>query len=165
MSLFTPSNKFYVSHSAESKKQRSLLDSKAFFSFVSVLSMFFGGIIYLMWRPTTLLMFSWCRSIGIYEYVLHMRLSCDSMKDSFPKWFIFSLPQALWCFSWLCCIHAIWINKSEIHERFWTTLILIISLLAEIMQLFPWISGVYDPVDIVLIVLFYFIFKLSIKLI
>ena len=164
MFLFTPPNKCYVSRPAESKKQRYLLYGKAFFFFVSVLSMFLGGIIYLMWRPPTLLMFSWCRSIGIYGDVLQMRLSWASMKDFLPNWFVFSLPQALWCFSWLCCIHAIWINKSGIHERFWTAIILVISLLVEIMQLFPWISGVYDSVDLVLIIIFYLIFELSTKL-
>lgn len=136
--------------------------NKTFFFFVSVLSMFVGGMIYLMWRPQTLVMFSWCRNIGIWELVRQMRGASASMKDVLPIWFVYSLPQALWCFSGLCCIHAIWNRKAG--ERFWLSAVLLGSLSIEVMQFFHVISGSFDAVDLYFIVLFYCLFELSTKI-
>lgn len=138
--------------------------NKVFFFLISALSMFMGGAIYLIWRPPTLLMFSWCRRIGIYEFVMQMRSSLAFMKEYLPTWFIYSLPQALWCFSGLCCIHAIWNHRTDAHERFWITTIFIFSLLTEFLQLIHVFSGTCDIVDLVLIIAFYLIFKILTKL-
>ncbi|MBP5586615.1 MAG: hypothetical protein J6Y92_09715 [Lentisphaeria bacterium] len=146
-------------------KRKGFAYNKIFFFLISALSMFMGGAIYLIWRPPTLLMFSWCRRIGIYEFVMQMRLSLAFMKEYLPTWFIYSLPQALWFFSGLCCIHSIWNHKTGAHERFWITTIIVFSLLIEILQLFHVFSGTCDIVDLVLILVFYLIFELSTKLI
>lgn len=123
--------------------------------------MFLGGMIYLLWRPQTLVMFSWCRSLGIWELVRQMREASASVKEVLPIWFIYSLPQALWCFSGLCCIHAIWNRKAG--ERFWIAVVLLGSLSIEVMQFFHVISGSFDAVDFWLIILFYFLFEFSIQ--
>ena len=128
---------------------------RVFYFLLSVLSMFFGGMIYLIWRPPTLLMFSWCKKIGIYGIVLQMRSNFGFMKECFPAWFIYSLPQALWCFSGLCSIHAIWINNIGNHERFWIVFILMLPFLTEYLQLLHVIPGTFDIVDILLIVVSY----------
>ena len=132
--------------------------NKTFYLFSSVLSMFFGGMIYLLWRPQNLVMFSWCKSIGIGEFVQQMRgaVLCD-----LPIWLVYSLPQALWCFSGLCCIHAIWGRKRG--ERFWLSVVLWGSLLIEGMQFLHVISGTFDVVDVGFIVLVYCLFEISIQ--
>lgn len=135
---------------------------KVFFFLISAFSMLFGGIIYLIWRPPTLLMFSWCRSLGIYGGVQHLRSTFCGIKEFLPAWFIYSLPQALWCFSGLCSIHAIWINKNDFHEQVWIIIILIMSLLTEILQLFNVIPGTCDIIDLVLIIVIYILFELII---
>ena len=145
-------------------EMRYSIYTKRFFFLVSVLSMFFGGIIYLLWRPTTLLMFSWCRSLGIYGIVLQMRSSLEFVKEYLPSWFIYSLPQALWCFSGLCSIHAIWMKKNRNQEYFWIAIILMMPFLTEFMQFYHLIPGTYDVVDLVLIVMFFLLFNLIIRL-
>lgn len=132
------------------------IQNKTFFLLASVLSMFLGGMIYLLWRPQNLVMFSWCRSIGILNFIRWMR---DAVLFDLPAWFVYSLPQALWCFSGLCCIHAIWNQKDG--ERFWLSSVFLGSLSIEFMQLFHVISGTFDAVDFVFIVLFYCLFELS----
>jgi len=147
-----------------STRNGSAYNKKIFF-LISAMSMFIGGSIYLIWRPPILLMFSWCRRIGIYDFIMQMRSSFAFMKEDLPTWFIYSLPQALWSFSGLCCIHAIWDHRTEVHERFWITTIFVVSLLTEFLQLIHVFSGTCDIVDLVLILVFYLIFELSTKLI
>ena len=133
--------------------------NKTFFLLASVLSMFLGGMIYLLWRPESLVMFSWCRSFGILDFVRQMR---SAVLFDLPVWFVYSLPQALWCFSGMCCIHAIWNRK--LGERFWIAVIFIGSLSIEVMQFFHVISGSFDAVDLWFIVLFYCLFEFSIQI-
>ena len=125
---------------------------RALYFLVSVLSMSFGGIIYLIWRPTTLLMFSWCKIIGVYGVILQMRSVLGGMKEYLPVWFIYSLPQALWCFSGLCSIHAIWINNIGNHERFWIIFTFMLPFLTEFLQLLHVIPGTFDFVDLIFII-------------
>lgn len=143
-----------------SVRKKSSARIKVFFFLISLFSMFIGGLIYLLWRPPTLLMFSWCKSVGIFEFIQQMRSTLCFIKDYLPAWFVYSLPQALWCFSGLCCIHAIWINKTQTHECFWLAITLALPILTEIMQLFHVISGTYDIVDLVFVLIFFFVFKL-----
>ena len=143
---------------------RNYICAKQFFFLVSVLSMLLGGIIYLLWRSPTLLMFSWCRSLGIYGIVLQMRSSLEFVKEYLPSWFFYSLPQALWCFSGLCSIHAVWIKNNGMHEPFWIALTLMMPLMTEIFQFFHVIPGTYDIVDLFLIVVLFLLFELIVTI-
>ena len=133
------------------------IQNKTLFLLASTLSMLLGGIIYLLWRPQTLVMFSWCKKIGVYGIVQQMRVALDFLKDVLPAWFIYSLPQALWCFSGLCCIHAIWNRKAG--ERFWIAVVFLFCLSVEVLQMFNVVSGSFDAFDLFLIIVFYCLFE------
>jgi len=136
------------------------IQNKTLFLLASALSMLLGGIIYLLWRPQTLVMFSWCKKLGVYGIVQQMRVALDFLKDILPVWFIYSLPQALWCFSGLCCIHAIWNRKAG--ERFWIAVVFLFCLSVEVLQMFHVVSGSFDTVDLLFIIVFYCLFELLI---
>lgn len=66
-----------------------------------------------------------------------------------PLWVIYNLPDALWLFSYLLYIDAIWSNSfhNSLYKLFFWS-IPIFSILLEFLQLANFIPGTFDIVDI-----------------
>ena len=65
-----------------------------------------------------------------------------------PDWFIFSLPDGIWIFSYVLVMISIWnftLNKKSI---FWMTIIPLVAIFSEIFQIFDFIPGTFDFVDL-----------------
>lgn len=122
---------------------------------LSFLSLLAGGMIYVLWRPYTLKMFGWFSTIGIDNVVENFRCSLSTTKVFLPKWFVYSLPQGLWCLSGYFFIHALWMNLFSLEEQIWLALILCLGICIETFQLFGFLPGIFDFVDVVWIVLPY----------
>lgn len=126
---------------------------RRFFIIVSTLLMLIGGMLYILYRPTSLIMFSWFSSLGFDNCINTMRAKGTSLADILPCWIVFSLPQALWCFSGFLAIHAIWLNVRCVQEQFWLTFVLLLALGGELGQLVGIIDGVFDFIDLLFLVL------------
>lgn len=110
-----------------------------------------GGVIYILWRPTSLNMFSWFSALGIEQYVANMRSLASFLSVSLPDWVRFSLPQALWLFSGCLAVHSIWKNFYSKQEQFWMAAVLILALSGELGQVMGIIDGVFDVLDLMLL--------------
>jgi hypothetical protein len=102
-----------------------------------------GAIIYIMFRPTNLLMFYWINSIGLMDLVNEIRPDIRNL----PEWVIYSLPDGLWIFSYCLFIGHIW-NYNLKRSFFFLALLPIYAISNEIMQHFHFFSGTFDWMDL-----------------
>jgi hypothetical protein len=111
-------------------------------------SIFLGGLIYILFRPTNLVMFEWFDELNLTELFNLLRLYFLPVKNSLPEWFIYSLPDGLWLLSFNLLMIQIWINESKFYQWFWTTILPTIAVSYEIGQLLNIFSGTFDPNDL-----------------
>ena len=122
---------------------------RLFFIILSVLLLFAGGMIYLNFRPHTLQMFSWLKFIGAENLFCQKEFKNDS---EFLSFLIFSIPNGLWSLSAIILFGEIW-QESKKSFLFYTVLFSSANILFEILQLFRWISGTFDYLDILVLLI------------
>lgn len=120
-----------------------------FFIILSILLLFAGGMIYLNFRPHTLQMFSWLKFIGAENLFRQKEFKNDS---EFLSFLIFSIPNGLWSLSAIILFGEIW-RESKKSFLFYTVLFSSANILFEILQLFRWISGTFDYLDILVLLI------------
>ena len=77
----------------------------------SILTLLCGGLIYMLFRSTTLKMFSWYEIIGLGGITNFLRANTFQYSNQIPEWVLFSLPDGLWIFSYVSLMFAIWQNS------------------------------------------------------
>lgn len=65
----------------------------------SLIPLLFGGLIYVLFRSQSLIMFGWVNAIGMYELINLLRTYINANETLMPNWFIYSLPDGLWIYS------------------------------------------------------------------
>lgn len=104
-----------------------------------------GGIIYLAFRPLNLRMFSWITFLHLDDSIDRLRANLGPA--SLPSWTVFALPDGLWLLSFLMVILLLW--HFEVHRAIpYMVPLCLIALGSEIGQLFGWVPGHFDLVDI-----------------
>ena len=112
------------------------------------LPIFFGGTIYILFRTKDLLMFKWFYSLGLYNFINSLRNIFYQYKYLIPKGIIFSLPDALWVYSFTMFL-------SLFFENFFTiSFVFLVSIIVEIFQL-NFVTGTFDVNDLIYMFLFY----------
>ena len=108
-----------------------------------------GGVIYILWRPTNLFLFSWLRVLHLYRPVIALRVVVQATWPTINGWWLFSLPSGLWMYSFVAALGLIW-NPGPIKWFwFWTGGALLIGIGSEFCQLFGILSGRFDVFDLV----------------
>ncbi|MDC9722332.1 MAG: hypothetical protein PSN34_06110 [Urechidicola sp.] len=120
---------------------------------IGILPVIVGGLIYLTYRADTLIMFSWFNKIGLSEIVDLLRSNQYLQNLTIPDWIKFSLPDALWLFSFTYITLMIWENKINRQSVFWIFLAPIIGIFSEIGQLVGIIPGTFDTIDLILLII------------
>jgi hypothetical protein len=121
--------------------------------FIGILPVFLGGLIYLTYRVDSLLMFNWFKIIGLTDLVNFLRTDNILQNLTIPNWVKFSLPDALWLFSFTYIILLLWDFKITRQSAFWIFIAPTVGLFSEIGQLIGIISGTFDKVDLLLLIL------------
>ncbi len=125
----------------------------------SIISLLIGGIIYLLFRSTDLYMFKWLDSINLLSNLQSYRLIVTDFEKIIPKIVIYSIPNGLWLFSGILIIKVIWWEEI-IYQRIYIIFFCIISFLSKILQLFNIVPGVFDILDLIILVIFSFLEKI-----
>src|SRR5947207_14086979 len=86
---------------------------------LAVVSLLTGSVIYIFFRPTSLLMFHWAASIGLMDPIERLRSHPPLATGRLLPWVIYSLPFACWVFSYLLCIEAIWWRTGSQWRDLW----------------------------------------------
>lgn len=120
---------------------------------ISLAALFFGGMIYILWRTETLFMFSWFDCLGLDDVIACLRASAEPFLVYLPDWFIFSMPNALWFFSGLILFDFIWGENLSECKFFWLSLFFVIAVGSEVAQAFQFIPGTFDYQDFLFMII------------
>ena len=121
-----------------------------FFHMFSILT---GTLIYLFFRNDSLLFFKWFDVFTSNPILKSVREYTLALNSFLPDWFLFSFPDGLWIFSYVCLVFLIWGNKINKNIILWILIILLLALTHEFGQLFEIFSGTFDYLDILFYVL------------
>lgn len=127
----------------------------------SFICLFFGGMIYLVYRPHYLLMFSWLEFFGIENCFL---MHTFNTNNNFFSYFVFCLPNGLWLLSFLILLGIIWKQKVKLFTIY-SLIFLTINCLVEFLQLTTYIPGTFDILDIITLVISFLIGMIAYKFI
>ena len=120
---------------------------------IALVALFFGGMIYILWRTETLFMFCWFDRLGLDGVIAWLRDSAEPFSVYLPDWFIFSIPNALWFFSGLILYDFIWGENSSECKLFWLSVFFVIAVGSEVAQAFQFIPGTFDYLDILFMII------------
>ncbi len=112
-----------------------------------------GGLIYILFRQDTLKMFSWFDNINLSTVISKLRLRTVPLSGHFPNWFLYSLPDGLWLFSYLSGFLVVWDNVISKHNIYWLLSIPMVAILSEIGQFFEIVPGTFDIFDLLFYIL------------
>ncbi|MSP70485.1 MAG: hypothetical protein EXR20_09445 [Bacteroidetes bacterium] len=116
-----------------------------------VIPLLIGGLTYILFRADSLVMFRWFDTIGLGQTIKTARQLIGH--SNLPAWTIFSLPNALWIFSFTSFMLIIWRDKFSRQSLFWIFIAPTIGLLSEVGQAFHFIRGTFDTTDLTLILI------------
>ena len=122
-------------------------------SFGHIGTLLLGGLIYILFRSSSLLMFDWCNKIGLSNSINSLRDYTNPIVKEIPHWFLYSLPDGLWIFSYISLILYIWQNSVSFKNISWILIIPILAIGSEIGQLLGLVSGTFDFADLVFYIL------------
>jgi len=108
-------------------------------------SLILGSSIYLFSRETSNIAYHISGFMGFSSQV-------DSLRDlipALPSWFLYSLPDGLWMFSFSMFILVIWGFQRSREAIIWTSIVIAIGIILEFFQLFEILPGQFDWRDIV----------------
>ena len=114
-----------------------------------IISLVTGSLIYICFRTSTLVMFKWFDKLMLTGAITAIREYSLPFRDKLPSWFLYSLPDGLWMFSYICLMLFVWGRKMNMTHLFWFTLLPMIAILSEMGQLFQVVPGTFDIIDIV----------------
>lgn len=111
-----------------------------------------GGCIYVLFRSRSLIVFGWVNEIGLYELINPLRAYINANGVLIPNWFIYSLPDALWMYSFASAL--IIANDYKWNEyKYWLLLPILFGIGIEFLQLLRLFKGTFDANDL----FFYFV--------
>lgn len=115
---------------------------------VSTLSLLVGGMLYLGFRPVSLLMFEWINFVGLEGLVADYRAFILPYGSQLPEWLIFSAPNGLWLFSFAGLMMYLWGQEQFAAALAWTFALWVVSISSELLQSVHFLSGVFDINDV-----------------
>lgn len=116
----------------------------------SVIPVFLGGLIYIAFRTKTLIMFQWFNLFNLSAAVLVTRNFTETRATYIPTWIIYSLPSALWMYSFTFSLTYIWLKSASSLKFLWILLPLFLGLGSELSQYLGWVPGSFDILDLLL---------------
>lgn len=129
--------------------------------FIHFASILLGGLIYICYRTTDLLMFKWLNNLNLSSAIFNFRNYAKVYKIKNSDWIIYSLPDGLWMFSFITIILYIWRNTITRKNIVWIIVMPIIALTTELSQKYHLIKGTYDSNDILAYLIGFFLSCIS----
>lgn len=112
---------------------------------IILLSLVAGLFIYLVWRDISSPFYHWAANIGLASEVDFVRNHCSDIR--MPSWFVYSLPDGLWMFSFVLTMMTVWgfdLNKNSIQ---WIGISIAIGFSIEVTQMYFSELGRFDWMD------------------
>lgn len=122
--------------------------TKSKYIFLCSFTIFLGGLIYILFRPTEPVFLNWFDAIGLENWLTELREKSLFFVPSLPKWFVFSLPNGLWAFAYTIIIISIWNGSRSFLKYFWFLTIPVLIFGFEILQFTGDFPGTFCLQDI-----------------
>ena len=91
-----------------------------------------GTMLYLLWRPDSLLVFQWIATVGLTDPVAVARAMMEAWPV--PPWVLYALPGGLWVFAGTTAVAAVWWGAWHAEARIWGLLPTLLGCLHELGQ-------------------------------
>lgn len=115
---------------------------------LSFIPIFIGGSIYALFRPLYLKGFHLLKGLGLQPITLELRTLASPIHDYLPEWAVYSLPDALWTFSFISFFGILWWPQNKLIGAIIIGCITSVSLGSEILQWAGILSGTFDVIDL-----------------
>lgn len=116
---------------------------------LSILALFLGGIIYVLFRASEPVFFGWLRTAGLGNWLYFVRQTTLNWSLYLPDWLIYSLPDGLWAFGYALLISSIWAERSSGIRYLWLASIPVLVLGFEGLQYPGIVSGTFCVEDLI----------------
>ena len=114
---------------------------KTIIVFIAMIALSVGGMIYVFFRPGSIIMFKWFPFLGaIHQQVSMFCTVC------LPDFLVYSIPDGLWLFSYILLIGVIW-NFNYHRCIFLIMLLPVYAILHEMLQLYHMVPCYFDILD------------------
>lgn len=118
---------------------------KADFLLASVL-MLVGGMVYLLFRPRTLLLFAVLDKLGFGETIGRWRMAVSAV--SLPEFVLYSLPNGIWVISYVLVIDGVFSSSPVATRLRWASVIPVLGVGSELLQGVGVMPGTFDWADL-----------------
>lgn len=106
-----------------------------------------GAFIYILFRPTTILIFKAFKAIGIMDTINKMREASSFIH--LPGFIVNCMPNALWVTSYIILMDYLWKYKTNLTKLRWAVVIPVLGGTSELLQLMHYIPGTFDIWDFI----------------
>lgn len=107
-----------------------------------------GGLVYILFRDTGMLMFRWAAALSLTESIAQARHAAAPLLPWIPEAILYSLPDGAWVFSCTAFFARLWHDGPLWNRIAWIGLGPALAIGGELGQLIPgFIPGTFDPVD------------------
>jgi hypothetical protein len=120
-----------------------------FFIFHVLAPITVGGLIYLRWRNTNLLMFRWFRVLGLETFIDWIRTGAGETSG----WLAYSLPDGLWVYALTALMILLWRDARSPMKYLWLSLGVLLGAGSELGQLAGVVPGSFDVIDLLVCLL------------
>jgi hypothetical protein len=118
----------------------------------AIAALFVGGLIYVLFRNDSLVMFTWFERLGLSSLIDSLRYAATGISTYLPRWVVFSLPNALWIFAGLSLFSIIWGHDPRNSRIIWFSAFWIVALGMETGQALHIVPGTFDWIDVAAVV-------------
>lgn len=127
------------------KFKKTKIFSKIFI--LGVMPLFFGAVIYIVFRTDTILIFDWLEHLNWKEDIL--KLHRDRTLILLPNWVLFNLPDFLWVFGFTSVMVILWGSVKSKFTRIYILMPFSIGVISESIQYYNPNYGTFDPKDLI----------------
>lgn len=107
---------------------------------------FLGGMVYVLFRPMSLIMFSWFTQLGLETIVDKLRQYVIGLYV--PDFVLYSLPDGLYVASYIVIMDTIWRNSSQLNRLTFVSVLPLFCIFSEIAQWIGFVRGTFDVMDL-----------------
>ena len=114
---------------------------------IGLVMLLLGGIIYLLFRPTTLLLFHTLDLVGLMPLVTDCRTLAATCQPS--EFVVYSLPGGLWATSYILLVFSLLGRAMRWQRMIVASIIPLAGICSELIQQAGLLPGVFDTADLV----------------
>lgn len=107
-----------------------------------------GGLIYVLLRPVPPQFLTWFEYTRLNVIIDLLRTNTLQLTQYLPEWFVYSLPNGLWSFSYAFLIILLWNKQTSLLRYLWFATIPLVVFGYETLQFMEVISGTFCMVDL-----------------